>query len=119
MEVKKALLDARFRDKLPIFLREDIAAFLQDPGCACNIDIYKKIAKECKGLLEEYYPGKEAVDEIKAVEQLSQNHWKVVNCHIDELEKELKKLGPGRKQLDVARWEDQVTIVINELDYIF
>jgi chemotaxis methyl-accepting protein methylase len=39
--------------------------------------------------------------------------------HFEFLEKKLSKLGPGRKQLDVARWEDQVTVVINELDIVF
>ena len=36
-----------------------------------------------------------------------------------DLEKKLRKLPPGRKQLDVSRWEDQVTIVVNELDILY
>ena len=50
---------------------------------------------------------------------MADNQWSVINCSIDDLEKQLRKLGPGRKQLDIARYEDQVTVVINELDIVF
>lgn len=43
----------------------------------------------------------------------------VINCHKDELEHRLQKLGPGRKQIAICRYEDQVTAVINELEIIF
>ena len=28
----------------------------------------------------------------------------------------LRELGAGRKQIEVARWEDQVTVVVNHLE---
>ena len=47
------------------------------------------------------------------IEQL--NDWSVINCHINDLNKELKKIRHGKKQIAIARYEDQVTVVINEL----
>jgi hypothetical protein len=78
-----------------------------------------KIVKDCKDQLQKYYPNLEVPDQEEELKKLADNNWRVINCHVDELEKKLSKLGPGRKQLDVARWEDQVTVVINELDIIF
>ena len=119
MDIKSALKDPRFRDSLPIELKEDVAKFLSNPGCACNVPIYRRIAKECKQQLHQYFPNKEVVDEPEEVQRLAENHWSVINCHVDELEARLKKLPPGRKQLGIARHEDQVTVIVNELDIIY
>jgi len=119
MEVKQALRDPRFRDSLPIEFQEDVAKYLQNPGCACNIPIYRKIIKEALKQLQTYYPGRDIVDEQEEIKKLVENKWTVINCRIDELQNRLKQLPPGRKQLDVARWEDQVTVVINEIDIIY
>jgi hypothetical protein len=119
IDVKKALKDSRFRLTLPKELDKDVEEFLNNPGCACHLPLYKKVIKECKDQLEKYYPDKNVPDQEEELRQLAENQWSVINCHIDELEKKLSKLGPGRKQLDVARWEDQVTVVINELDIVF
>ena len=67
----------------------------------------------------EYFPTKEAAtpEEIeKNVEKFVKNEWQVINCHINELATELRKLGGGRKQLDIARWQDQATVVVNHLE---
>ena len=37
----------------------------------------------------------------------------------DESWEILKKLKPGRKQISMSRYEDQVTVIINELDVIY
>jgi hypothetical protein len=92
---------------------------LNNPGCACNTPIYVKILKECVEQVRAYFPGKEITDPDKEVENLAKNNWRVINCHILELESELRRLPPGRKQIDVARFEDQVTCVINELDVLY
>ena len=118
MDVKKALKDGRFRKSLPMGLSEEIAKFLQDPGCACNVPLYRKLIKECSKQLREYYPGQDIIKEEEEISQLSQNYWSVISCHVDELESKLKKLPPGRKQLAVARYENQVTIIVNELDFL-
>lgn len=116
LDVKQALLDDRFRAALPEELNPEIAKFLQNPGCACNHPIYRKVMKLAGKQLADYYPTKEPTDPDEIVEKLSQNEWTVINCSIHELASKLRNLGPGRKQVDVARWEDQVTVVINELD---
>lgn len=112
-------MDERFRQTLPVEFEDDIKKFLKNPGCSCNHPIYKKILKNGANQLAQYYPGKMRIEpeEIeREIEKSSQNEWSVINCHIDELASRLKKLPPGRKQLDVARYQDQVTVVINELD---
>jgi hypothetical protein len=119
MDVKKALKDSRFRLTLPKEMEKEVDEFLNNPGCACHIPLYRKVVKDCKDQLRKYYPNLEVPDHEEEVKKLAENNWSVISCHIDELEKRLSKLGPGRKQLDVARWEDQVTVVINDLDIIF
>ena len=119
MDVKKALKDSRFRLTLPKEMEKEVDEFLNNPGCACHIPLYRKVVKDCKEQLRKYYPNLEVPDHDEEVKKLAENNWSVISCHIDELEKRLSKLGPGRKQLDVARWEDQVTVVVNDLDIIF
>ena len=116
LDVKQALLDDRFREILPEELIPDIQKFLQNPGCACNHPIYRKVMKIASKQLTEYFPTKDPVNLDEMEEKLNENEWTVINCSIHELASKLRNLGPGRMQLDVARWEDQVTIVINRLD---
>ena len=119
LDVKKALRDSEFRKTLPDSLLNDVQKFLNNPGCPCHVPLYRKILRECKEQLEKYYPNSELSNPDEEIKKLADNQWKVINCHINDLENQLRKLGPGRKQLDVARFEDQVTVVINELDIIF
>jgi hypothetical protein len=119
LDVKHALRDSRFRLKLPPELNQDVEKFLQNPGCACNMPIYRKVMKLGRETLKEYYPDKEWSDPDEEVQKLAQNQWSVINCHVDELEDKLKKLPPGRKQLAVTRFQDQVTVIVNELEAIF
>ena len=118
-DIKKALKDARFRGTLPKNMDKDVEAFLDNPGCSCNIPLYRKVVKECGEQLAKYYPGLKVPDHDEEVSRLAENHWIVINCTVDELEGRLKKLGPGRKQIDVARYEDKVTVVVNDLDIIY
>lgn len=119
LDIKQALLDHRFRDKLPLEIRDDVVKFLGNPGCACNRPLFRRILRDYKEHLKEYFPNKEIVDESEEITKLAQNNWSVINCHIDDLENKLKKLSPGRKQLELARFENQVTVVVNELEAIF
>lgn len=116
MDVKQALLDPRFRNALPEALQPDVKKFMSNPGCACNHPIYVKVIKEASQQLVSYFPAKDVVDIDEIDKQVDRNNWSVINCTIYELEDRLSNLPPGRKQLDVARWEDQVTVVINDLD---
>lgn len=121
-DIKQALLDERFRAKLPADLAEDVQKFLKNPGCACNHPIYVNVMRKAGKQLAEYFPAKETPDAAeveKEVSRLMKNDWQVINCHVGELSERLRELGPGRKQLDVARWQDQVTVVVNHLEGVF
>lgn len=118
-DVKKALKDSRFRLTLPKDMEPQVEEFLKNPGCACHTPLYRKIIKECGEQLSRYFPGMQVPEHDEDIKRLAENRWTVINCSVDDLESRLKQLGPGRKQLDVARWEDQVTVVVNELDILF
>jgi len=119
MDVKQALRDSRFRESLPSYFNEDMQKWQQNPGCACNVPLYKKIMTDAKEQLKEYYPNKTIVSLEEDAKKLADNNFSVINCHIDELEDKLKKLGIGRKHIAVCRYEDQVTAIVNELDYLY
>jgi len=119
MDVKQALRDSRFRDSLPKELEEDIRKYQQNPGCSCNVPLYKNIMTTAKDTLQDYFPNKTVVSLEEDAKRLADNNFSVINCSAQELEDKLKKLGPGRKQIAVARFEDQVTVVVNELDFIY
>ncbi len=119
LEVKAALRDGKFRDILPLDLQDDIVKYLSNPGCACNVPFYRKILTKCKKELQSYYPQSEITDEAEEIAELAKNNWKVINCSINDLESKLKELPPGRKQLAVARYQDQITVIIDELDVVF
>ena len=119
MEVKQALRDLRFRESLPSLFKEDMQKYLQNPGCACNVPLYKKLMIDAKEQLQAYYPNRSVADLEAESKKLADNHWSVINCSKDELEDELKKLPSGRKQIAIARFEDQVTVVVNEIDLIY
>jgi len=119
IDVKSALKDARFRDSLPEELKPELIKYLSNPGCSCNIPFYRKIASNCKEELQKYFPGAEVPDLLEENKKLAANHWVVINCHINELEAKLKALPVGRKQVELARYEDQVTVIVNELEVVF
>ena len=116
MDVKQALTDGRFRDTLPLEVRDDVVKYLHCPSCAANINFYRKILNTCKKQLSEYFPNKQFFNEEEHITELTINNWSVINCHIQELEGKLRALPKGRKQVAVCRWEDQCTAIINELD---
>lgn len=119
MEVKAALRDQRFRDRLPDSFKEEIQKYLQNPGCSCNVPIYKKVMTQAKSQLQEYYPNRSIANLEEESKKLVENKFSVISCHVDELESKLRNLPSGRKQLAVARFEDQITVIVNELDAIY
>ncbi len=119
LDVKQALRDRRFRDKLPPELKDDIQKYLQNPGCACNMPIYRRVMQFGGEQLKAYFPDKEVPNIEEEMTNLAKNNWLVINCHISELEGKLSKLAPGRKQVVVSRWEDQCTVIINELSLLY
>jgi len=120
LEIKQALLnDGRFRDSFPD-LKEEILKFVQNPGCpSCSLPLIRKIINQYPQVVQEYFSGREVVNEAEEVKKLMENHWSVISCHVDELEQKLRSLSTGRKQIAIARFEEQVTIVINELDLVY
>jgi hypothetical protein len=119
MDVKQAMRDSRFRESLPSSMREDIQKYLNNPGCACNVPIYKKVMTEGKTQLQQYFPNRSVANLDEEAKKLAENHWRVINCKVDELEQQLKNLPLGRKQIAIARYEDMVTVIVNELDIIY
>lgn len=119
MDVRQALHDERFRNLFPE-LRHEIDKLLKQTNCgSCMVPLSRKILNDYPDKVQEYFPNRKVVrpdDEAKA---LAENHWTVVNCHVDELEGHLKKLPPGRVQLAITRYGDQVTCVINELMIVY
>jgi len=119
LDVKRALRDSKFRETLPESLLSDVQKFLNNPGCACNVPIYRKVMKLGGEQLKAFFSGKTLVTPEEEAEKLAKNNWTVINCSIGELESRLKKLSSGRKQIALSRFEDQVTAIINELDVVF
>ena len=119
MDIKNAMKDEKFRATLPESLAPEVQKFVNNPSCSCNVPVYKKIIKEAKDQVLAYFPGKEIMSQEEEIERLSKNNWRVINCSIGDLEKEMKKLPAGRKQLAMSRYEDQVTVIVNELDNLF
>lgn len=118
-DIKQALLDERFRSMLPDELQPDVQKFLKNPGCGCNHSIYLKVLKTARKQIEDYFPTKDAPNDEelqKEEKNVAKNEWQVINCNIHELESELKKLKVGRKQMDIARFQNEITIVVNHLE---
>ena len=119
MDVKQALRDPRFREGLPKGFEEDIRKYQQNPGCACNVPLYKRVMTEAKDELQAYYPSKSVVSLEEDAKKLAENNFSVINCTTETLEQKLKNLSPGRKQIAIARYEDQITVIVNDLDFLY
>ncbi len=118
IDVKQALKDGRFRNAIPSELQPEVEKYLRNPTCACNTKFYRTVLQKCQKQLEEYFPGKCIEDQEEKTESLPTNSFTVINCHKDELESRLRRLPNGRKQIAVARFEDQVTAIVNEMDLL-
>ena len=119
LEIKNAILnDGRFRDLFPE-LKDKIAEIIHNPGCACNVPKIDKFFGY-KDRLSKYFSNRDVKEPKDEVREMNQNHWKVHNCHVDEIEGVLNGLHKvGRYQIAVARYEDRATIVVNSLGIMF
>lgn len=113
-DIREALLDDKFRSSLPEHLAPHVQKFLSNPSCSCNRPLYDAILKDHKDLLRSFFPDRDF--DASPETSLEKNHWKVINTDISKLESVLRELPPGRKQLSMSRYQDQVTVVVNELD---
>ncbi len=121
-DIKQALLDERFRATLPEELSSDVQKFLKNPGCGCNHPIYLRVMKKAGKQVAAYFPNKDepnAEEMERSIEKMVKNEWQVINCHVDKLVDELRALRPGRKQIEIARWQDQITVIVNHLEEVF
>jgi len=118
-DIKEALKNDEFRRALPSHLNDDVQKFLSNPNCSCNMKIYQRILQEAETNVKAYFPNKSIVSTQQVMESVMQNNWIVINCHINNLEEELKKLKTGRKQITMGRFEDQVTVIVNELEVVY
>lgn len=114
LDVKQALLDSRFREILPEELLPDVQKFLSNPGCGCNHPIYRKVMKVAAKQLNDYFPNKEIVTVPE--EKTTQDEWQVINCNINDLQNQLRRLPPGKHNIEVARYQEQVTVVVHTTD---
>lgn len=119
LDVKEALRDPRFRNSLPASFTDELNKYIQNPGCACNTKFYRRILQDASQQLKDYFPSKEAPDLAAEIKKLAENEFHVINCQINELEGLLKKLPPGRKQIEMARWQDQVTVIWSQMEVLY
>ena len=75
--------------------------------------------KECRKQIKAYFPGRAIENPDEEINKMAQNNWTVINCKIQDLQKRLKQLPSGRKQIAITRYEDEVTVIVNELDISF
>lgn len=119
MDIRMALTDDRFREMFPE-LQHEIDKYLKEPKCgSCAVPVVKEILNKYPERVEKYFPNRKVIRPNDEALKLSENNFIVINCHINELENKLRKLGPGRKQLAATRYEDQVTVIVNELTVVF
>lgn len=111
--IKKALRSHEFRGMYPE-LNSEIDEYIQNPDCKCNIPLYNAILADIDRLKKWFGEDAIVVDPLLPEEPDQLNKWQVINCHIDELEKHLQDLPHGPKQIVIARWEDQVSVIIND-----
>lgn len=116
LDIRNALKDERFRNLFPM-LEKEMGEYVKNPGCSCNATLFHKIL-EHKEFLQQYFPTKEITLSQAELEKITENHWQVINCKTTELEARLRKLPKGRKQLAVARYADEITVIVNELDIV-
>lgn len=116
-DVKQAMRDNRFRASLPADLKEDTNKYLQNPGCACNMPIYRNVLKLGKAQLESYFPGRTVVD-IEAEDKAMKNsYFTVIDCNVKDLQEKLNKLKlPRHIQMTTSRYEDKIVVIIRELE---
>ncbi len=121
LDIKQAILtDVRFRKLFPE-LKQEIDSILKNPTCACNVPMFDKFFRH-KDRLRQYFSNREIKSPGEPQEDKGshQNHWTVIDCHVDELERKLNELHKvGQKQVAVARYEDRIVMIVNDLGVMF
>lgn len=118
MEITKSLIikslwKREFRDLFPE-LKSDIDVFLQNPGCKCNEPLYNTILQQTDRLKRYFGEEMRIKEKVVTAETLRQSTF-VLNVDIHELQGALRKLPVGPKSISLARFQDQVTAVVQIL----
>jgi hypothetical protein len=90
---KRMMAASRFRDKITVVVNDIDAIFAVSPTGSA--------------------------EDVMQQSRDNQMNWKIINTTIHELEKELNKLPSGRKIVQIARFQDQVTAIVNDLNSLF
>lgn len=119
MDVRAALRDDRFLAQFPE-LSGLVGRYRTQKHCgSCGVELARAIIEKYPERVREYFPGREVLtprEEAAAV--AATEDYTVINCKTTELEAKLRRLPPGRKYVTVARWQDEVTVIVNHLGYI-
>ena len=106
-DIRQAIWDKRFQELFPEY-QERIQQFIKDPGCACHTPFLHTFFQH-KDRLKKYFPTKNIVlPEIR-------NDWSVLNCHIEEADKNLKSYPKTKRMIAAARWQNQLTVILNDI----
>jgi hypothetical protein len=89
---KRLVAAARWKDRVTVILN-DAVAFLQIP----------------QGTPQEH---------LESAKKAKMN-WKIINTTIHDLIHELHKLPQGRKLMALTRWQDQITVIVNDMETLF
>ena len=111
--IKTALRSHEFRNMYPE-LKDELDTYLTNPDCKCNVPLYNAILSDLDRLKKWFGKDAVVVDPLLPEEPDQLNRWQVINCHIDELDKYLQELPHGPKQIAIARFENEVTVIIND-----
>jgi len=115
-DLKRASKKGDFRKLFPE-LRGQFDAYIQKPGCGhCAAQLINGLM-EYPDRLQAYF-GEVDLDVTapESFDPVGATNFNVINCSVHELEDRLNALPAAAYQITVARYEDQVTAIINRLD---
>jgi len=115
-DLKRASKKGDFRNLFPE-LRAQFDGYIQKPGCGhCASQLISGLMEFQDRLLQ--YFGEVTFDVMtpESFDPVGAMNFSVINCSIHQLEDKLNALPTGAYQITVARYEEQVTAIINRLD---
>lgn len=115
-DLKRACKKGDFRKLFPE-LRAQFDAYIQKPGCGhCAAQLISGLMEHPERLQEYFGEVELDVTPPESFDPVGAANFSVINCSVHELEDRLNALPAAAYQITVARYEDQVTAIINRLD---
>lgn len=115
-DLKRAVKKGDFRKRFPE-LRVEFDDFIQKNGCAFCAKKMVEGLMSYKDRLYDYFGDVNlAIEAPEAFDPVGDNNFTIINCGIHELEDKLNALPPAAYQITAARYEDQVTVVVNRIN---